>query len=80
MPHWYGCFAERKQYLKTQKIHHKALKAVYSSNKDYNELLRDNNEVSIHQRHLCALICKVFRSLNIQIPSLCGHFLFSKTT
>ena len=42
-------FCRKKQYLKIQKIHHKALKVVYNSNKNYDELLRDNNEVSIHQ-------------------------------
>ena len=54
---------QEKQYLKIQKIHHKALK-VYNSNKNYDELLRDNNEVSIHQSHLRALICEIFKSLN----------------
>ena len=68
MPHWYGCFAEKKQYLKIQKIHCKSLKVVYNSNKNYNELLRDNNEVSIHQSHLRALICAVFKSLNSLSP------------
>ena len=57
-------FCRKKQYLKIQKIHHKALKVVYNSNKNYDELLRDNNEFSIHQRHLRALICEVFKSLN----------------
>ena len=54
MPRWCRCFAEKKQYLKIQKIHHKALKVVYNSNKNYDELLRNNNEVSIHQSHLRA--------------------------
>ena len=48
-------FCRKKQYLKIQKIHHKALKVVYNSNKIYDELLRHNNEVSIHQSHLRAL-------------------------
>ena len=47
-------FCRKKQYLKIQKIHHKALKVVYKSNKNYDELLRNNNEVSIHQNHLRA--------------------------
>ena len=54
MPHWCGCFAKKKnkqnkQYSKIQKIHHKALQVVYNSNKNYDELLRDNNEVSINE-------------------------------
>ena len=39
-------FCRKKQYLKIQKIHHKALKVVYNSNKNYDELVRDNNEFS----------------------------------
>ena len=31
-------FCRKQQYLKIQKIHHKALKVVYNSNKNYNEL------------------------------------------
>ena len=73
-------FCRKEQHLKIQKIHHKALKVVYNSNKNYDELLRDNNEVSIHQCHfLRALICEVFKSLNNLNPSLCGCTLFSKT-
>ena len=68
-------FCRKEQYLKIQKIHHKALKVVYNSNKNYNELLRDHNEFSIHQRHVYALICKAFKSLN----NLNGRTLFSKT-
>ena len=34
-------FCRKRQYLKIQKIHHKGLKAVYNSNKNYDELLRD---------------------------------------
>ena len=42
-------FCSKKQYLKIQQIHHKALKVVYNSNKKYDELHRDNNDISIHQ-------------------------------
>ena len=60
---WVRMFCRKKKYLKIQKIHHKALKVVYNSNKNYDELHRDNNEVSIDQSYLCALICEVFKSL-----------------
>ena len=74
-------FCRKKQYLKIQKIHHKALKVVYNSNKNYNELLRDNNEFSIHQRHLRALICEVFKSLNNLNPEfLWSYFVFKTIT
>ena len=55
---------QKKTIFKDSKIHHKALKVVYNGNKNYDELLRDNNEVSVHQSHLRALICEVFKSLN----------------
>ena len=61
-------FCRKKQYLKIQKIHHKALKVVYNSNKNCNKLLWDNDEVSIHQSHLRAFICEVFKSLNNLSP------------
>ena len=47
---------QKKTIFKDSKIHHKALEVAYNSNKNYDELLRNNNEVSIHQSHLRALI------------------------
>ena len=60
-------FCRKKQYLKIQKIHHKALKVVYNSNKNYDELLRDNNEV--------------FKSLNNLNPEfMWSYFVFKNIT
>ena len=74
-------FYRKKQYLKIQKIHHKALKVVYNSNKNYDELLRNNNEVSIHQSHLRALICVIFKSLNNLNPEfMWPYFVFKNIT
>ena len=74
-------FCRKKQYLKIQEIHHKALKVVYKSNKNYDELLRDNKEFSIHQRHLRALICEVFRSLkNLNPEFMWSYFVFKNIT
>ena len=74
-------FCKKKQYLQIQKIRHKALKVVYNSNKNYDELLRDNNEFSIHQRHLRALICEVFKSLNNLNPEfMWSYFVFKNIT
>ena len=36
---------------------------IYNSNKNYEELFRDNNKVSIHHSHLGALLCESFKSL-----------------
>ena len=46
-------------YLEMQKIHHKALKVIYQSNKTYEELLELSETVSIHQRHLRFLVTEV---------------------
>ena len=75
MPHWCGCFAERNErwYITV------ALKVVYNSNKNYDELLRDNNEFSIHQRHLRALLCEVFKSLNNLNPEFIWSYFVFKT-
>ena len=74
-------FCRKKQYLKIQKIHHKVLKVVYNSNQNYDELLRNNNEVSIHQSHLRALICEVFKSLNNLNPEfMWSYFVFKNIT
>ena len=74
-------FCRKKQYLKIQKIHHKALKVVYNSNKNYDELLRDNNEFSVHQRHLRTLICEIFKSLsNLNPEFMWSYFVFKNIT
>ena len=74
-------FCRKKLYVKIQKIHHKAVKVVYNSNKNYDELLRNNNEVTIHQSHLRALICEVFKSSNNLNPKfMWSHFVFKNIT
>ena len=70
MLYWYVGFAEKKTYLKIQKIRYKTLKVVYNSTKNYYELLRDNNEVSIHQSHLH----------NLNSDFMCLFFVFKNIT
>ena len=80
--HLSGCFADRKnQYLKIQKIHHKALKVVFNRDDGYDELLQMSNEITIHQKHLHALICQVFKSLNNSISEfMWSYFTFKNMT
>ena len=74
-------FCRKKQYLKIQKINHKALKVEYNNKKNYHGLLRDNNEVSVHQIHLRALICEVSKSLNNLNPEfMWSYFVFKNIT
>ena len=58
------------------KIHHKELEAVFND-----ELLQISNEIIIHQKHLHALICKVFKSLNNSNPEfMWSYFTFKNIT
>ena len=74
-------FYRKKQHLKIKKIHHKALKVVYNSNKNYDELFRDNNDFQFIKRYLRALICVVFKSLkNLNPDFMWSYFVFKKIT
>ena len=74
-------FYRKKQYLRIQKIHYKELKVVYNSTRNYDEFFPDNNEISVHQRHLHALICEVFKSLNNLNPEFMWlYFVFKNIT
>ena len=74
-------FCRKNQYLKIRKIHHKALKFVFNSDNGYDELLQMSNEITIHQKHLHALICEVFKSLNNSNPEfMWSYFTFKNIT
>ena len=57
---WIFC---KKDYLKIEKIQYKALKNIYSSSESYEELITRSNEMSVHQKHLCALATEIYKSL-----------------
>ena len=74
-------FCRKNQYLKIRKIHHKALKFVFNSDNGYDELLQMSNEITIHQKHLHALICEVFKSLNnFNRQFMWSYFTFKNIT
>ena len=74
-------FCRKNKYSKIQKIHHKSLKVVFNRDEEYLSLLEINNEISIHQKHLHALICEVFKSLNNTNPEfMWSYFIFKNTT
>ena len=68
-------FCRKNQYLKIQKIHHKALKVVFNGDNSYDELLQMSNEITIHLKYLHALICKVFKSLNNSNPEFMWPYI-----
>lgn len=61
-------FCRKTEYNKIRKIHHKALKIVYESDGEYEELLQKSNNISIHQKHLGFLALEIFKSLNCLNP------------
>ena len=70
-------FCRKNQYLKIQKIYHKALKVIFNSDDGYDELLQMSNEITIHQKLLHALIREVFKSLNNSNPEfIWSYFTF----
>ena len=70
-------FCRKNQYLKIRKIHHTVLKFVFNSDNGYDELLQMSNEITIHQKHLHALICEVFKSLsNFNRKFMWSYFTF----
>ena len=57
-----------------------ALNGLNSDN-GYDELLQMSNEITIHQKHLHALTCEVFKSLNNSNPEfMWSYFTFKKIT
>ena len=54
---------------------------VYNSDKNYDKLLRENNQVLVHQSQLRSLICEIFKSLNNLNPELkWSYFVFKNIT
>ena len=48
-------FCRKTDYLKMEKIQHKALKIAFNSNESLEDFLLHSNELSIHQKQLCQL-------------------------
>ena len=83
MRHWCRCSAEKTITIsKDSKDSPQSTKGrVCNSKRNYDEFLRDNSEISVHQRHLRALICEVFKSLNDLNPEIMWlHFVFKNIT
>ena len=57
-------FAGKTLINKICKIRHRTLQVVYDDfNKSCDQLLEQNKDLSIHQRHLCYLAIEVFKSI-----------------
>ena len=68
-------FCREGLYLKMQKIHRKALKVIYQSNKTYEKLLELTETLSIHQGYLRFLVTEVYKSTPYVNPKfMCSFF------
>ena len=71
-------FCRKQDYLEVEKIHYKALKIVYNSNKCYEELLISNNEVYIHEKQLHTLDTEIYQSLTGVNPDFMKNYFSIK--
>ena len=71
-------FCRKQDYLEVEKIHYRALKIVYNSNECYEELLIQNNEVSIHQKQLRTLAIEIYKSLADVNPDFMRNYFSIK--
>ena len=67
-------FCRKQDYLEVEKIHYKALKIVYNSNECYEELLIQNNEISIRQKQLRTLATEIYKSLTDVNPDFMKNY------
>ena len=64
---------------KTFKTHRRTLQVVYNEySKSYEEILKLNNKISIHQRHLQFLAVEVFKSLMYLNPEFMWVYIDGK--
>ena len=74
-------FCRKTQFLKIQKNHDKALKVAFNSDDGHGEWPKMRSEIAIHQKHLHALTCEVFKSLNNSDPEFMrSYFTFKNIT
>ena len=71
-------FCRKQDYLEVEKIHYRALKIVYNSNECYEELLIQNNEVSIHLKQLRTLAIEIYKSLADVNPDFMRNYFSIK--
>ena len=71
-------FCRKQDYLEVEKIHYKALKIVYNSNKCYEELLISNNEVYIYEKQLHTLATEIYKSLTGVNPDFMKNYFSIK--
>ena len=68
-------FCSRKSKLRLENIHKRTLRLVYNEyEKNYKDLLRDHDDISIYQKYLQFLATEVFKLANKLNPQFIGCF------
>ena len=72
--HLIWMFANKTAVNKILKIDHRTLQVIYSEyHQTYEELLQINEDIFIHQKHLCILALEVYKSIIQFDPELMWH-------
>ena len=68
-------FCSRKSKLELENIHQRTFRVVYNEcKKNYNDLLVDHDEISIHQKHLQFFAAEVLKLINKLNPQFMWYF------
>ena len=71
-------FCRKTLSSKIEKIYHETLKVVYKSNDSYDNLLLQNNTVSVHQRHPTFLMTEMYKSISQLNPEFMRSYFTHK--
>ena len=77
---WMFCLRQSNNLI--NKVHERCLRLIYrDETKDFQQILREQNEITIHQRNLQALMTEMYKILNgIPIPIMNSLFQFRNNT
>ena len=71
-------FCSRQSNNLIHKVHERGLRLTYSEEtKDFQQILREQNEITIHQRNLQVLMTKVYKFVNGIAPPVMNSFSIS---
>ena len=77
---WMFCLRQSNNLI--NKVHERCLRLTYrDETKDFQQILREQNEITIHQRNLQALMTEMYKILNgIPLPIMNSLFQFRNNT
>ena len=75
-------FCSRQSNNLINKVHERGLRLTFrDETKDFQQVLREQNEITIHQRNLQVLMTKVYKIVNgIALPTMNSLFQFRCNT